>query len=329
MSSSISTSEAGRWQRLLVRYAAACVGLGVLLAAGLLALDPYDTGRFAVLGSRGVPDFGQRLAFASIARRPEVDIAILGNSTIQLLDPRRLSELTGRRVVSLAVPGTGPLEQLALARWFVRHHAGGTPMLVFGIDASWCTTENPIPLTNPFPFWLYGRSRLDYALDLMRFQSLDAAWRKLLLLAGRGRAARPDGYHDYDTGHTWHEPEFPEPMPAATAAAVRPASPGDFTAPSLLRELLARLPAADRVVLVIVPRHGSALPPEGSAAAETIGACKQAYRDIAGSRPGTRLLDFLVDDAMARQDDNFWDQIHYRGPVARAIEDRLAVALGG
>jgi len=327
MSSSTSTSDAGRWRRWLAAYAAASVVLGAVLAAGLLALDPYDTGRFALLPSRGVPDFGQRLAFASIARRPEADTAILGNSTIQLLDPRRLSELTGRTVVSLAVPGTGPREQLAIAEWFVRHHAEGAPMLVFGIDAAWCTTESPVPLTNPFPFWLYGRSRLDYALDMMRFQSLEAAWRKLELLAGRGRAARRDGYHDYDTGHVWHDPEFPEPAPAAARA--KAAAPGDFTAPPLLRAFLAGLPAADRVVLLIVPRHESALPPEGSAAAETIAACKAAYATIAAGRPGTRLLDFLVDDAMVRADENFWDQIHYRGPVARAIEDRLAVALGG
>jgi hypothetical protein len=54
----------------------------------------------------GVPDFGQRLALASIARRPEADTAIFGNSTIQLLDPARISELSGRTAVSPAVPGT-------------------------------------------------------------------------------------------------------------------------------------------------------------------------------------------------------------------------------
>ncbi len=325
MSSSISISDARRWRRLLVAYALACVGLGLALAGGLLALDPYDTGRFALVASPGVADFGQRLAFAGIARRPGIDTAIFGNSTIQLLDPRRISELTGRTAVSLAVPGTGPLEQLAIARWFVRHHAQDALTLVFGIDASWCTTQNPIPMTNPFPFWLYGDSRLDYARGMMRFKSFEAAWRKLELLAGRGRAARADGYHDYDTGRAWHGLESPEDAPGAVAAA----TPGEFTAPPRLRGFLQHLPARDRVVLVIVPRHESALPPEGSAAAETVGACKQAYRDIAANRPETRLLDFLVDDAMARHDENFWDQIHYRKPVARAIEDRLARALGG
>lgn len=326
MNSSISTSEARRWRRLLVAYVLACVGLGLVLAGGLLALDPYGTGRFALVASPAIPDFGQRLVFAGIARRPGVDTAIFGNSTIQLLDPRRISELTGRTAISLAVPGTGPLEQLALARWFVRHHATEALVLVFGIDASWCTTQSPVPMTNPFPFWLYGDSRLDYALGMMRFKSFEAAWRKIELLAGRGRAARADGYHDYDTGHVWRGLESPEVAPDASASA-QAAAPGDFTAPPLLYDFLRRLPARDRAVLVIVPRHESALPPEGSAAAETLGACKRAYRDIAAGRPGTRLLDFLAGDAMARRDENFWDQIHYRKPVARAIEDRLALAL--
>jgi hypothetical protein len=31
---------------------------------------------------------------------------------------------------------------------------------------------------------------------------------------------------------------------------------------------------------------------------------------------------------MIRDADNFWDQVHYRGPVAREMERRIAVALG-
>jgi hypothetical protein len=98
--------------------------LAVTVGAVLLALDPYDTGRFALFPSPGVPQFGQRLTAASVARRADADIAIIGNSTLQLLDPARLGAASGRRVVSLAIPGTGPLEQLAVADWFLGHHDG-------------------------------------------------------------------------------------------------------------------------------------------------------------------------------------------------------------
>jgi hypothetical protein len=324
MNSSISGSDARRWRGVLRRYAVATAAVGLIVAALVLALDPYDTGRFALLPASGVPDFGQRLSFASIARRPDIDGAILGNSTIQLLDPARLSALSRRQLVSLAVPGSGPREQLAIADWFRRRHSGADLTLVFGLDMTWCTTEQPIPLAYPFPFWLYDRSRIDYALNMMRYKSLEAALRKLKLLLGRERVAASDGYHDYDTGHVYRAPAFE----SEDAAAQAPAPPGtDFSAPPLLETFLAQLGPGAKLMLVMVPRHARTLP-RAPADMRQLDACKARYRAIAGARPGTAFLDFLVDSAMTRADENFWDGIHYRGAVARALEQQIASALG-
>ena len=303
----------------------------------ILTLDPFDTGRFAILPSRGVPDFGQRLAFASIARQLDVNTAIIGNSTIQLVDPARLSELSARKAVSLAVPGTGPLEQLAIADWFLRHHRN-TPQLamVIGIDSTWCTTEDPIPITNPFPFWLYSPSRLEYARNMMNYKSIEAALRKVKMLANLDRKARPDGYHDYDPGHPWHKPDFSSPISQGDFVLAQGESATDtdiggsaasFTAAPLLRGFLRTLDGGVRVVLVVLPRHKSGLPPPGSAAGEKLDRCKAAYRALVQSRFGARFLDFLVDSEMVRTDENFWDKVHFRGPVARLVEDQLATAL--
>ena len=323
MNSSISGSDAGRWRGLLLAYAAATALLWVVLAAFVLAADPYDSGRFALLPSRGVPDFGQRLSFASVGRRPGVDGAVFGNSTIQLLDPARLSRLTGKAFVSLAVPGTGPLEQLAIADWFRRRHHGEDLTLVFGLDSTWCTTEKPIPIIYPFPFWLYSSSRLDYAFGMMRYKSIEAAIRKVKMLTGRERSAASDGYHDYDTGHAWNglELESVEPAPERDST-----SDADFSAPPLLKDFLATLPPATKVVLVEVPRHADTLP-RTEEAVHHLAACKSAYRAIADARPGTVMLDFLVDDAMTRNDENFWDSVHYRGAVARVLEQKIASSL--
>jgi hypothetical protein len=66
-----------------------------------------------------------------------------------------------------------------------------------------------------------------------------------------------------------------------------------------------------QVILVRPPRHHSALPLPGSAAAEHQEACRQAFDMLATSRPRTRFLDFLSRplDADAEA---FWDLIHYR-----------------
>src|SRR6476620_4503614 len=101
MNLSTSISEPLHWRRLLRRYVASTLIVGAAVMGLLLTLDPYDTGRFSLLPAHGVANFGQRLAFASVARRPDVDAAIIGNSTIQLIDPARLSRLIGHNVVSL------------------------------------------------------------------------------------------------------------------------------------------------------------------------------------------------------------------------------------
>jgi hypothetical protein len=342
MNSSTSGSDARRWRRWLRTYAIATLAGACGLGALVLAIDPYDTGRFALLPARGVPDFGQRLSFASVAREPDINGAIFGNSTIQLLDPARLSRLTGRNFVSLAVPGTGPREQLAIADWFRRTHRNVSLTYVFGIDASWCTTQDPIPLTNPFPFWLYSARRLDYSAGMMSYRSIEASIRKLKMLLGRERTAARDGYHDYDTGHAWHgidlqpghtalqaqgpsDDAAPEKAKAQTVDGTS-AEELRFTAPPLLDQFLRKLGPGAQIVLVEVPRYAGILP-RTAAEARPLDACKAAYRAIAEARPGTVVLDFLVDNEMTRDDKNFWDGVHYRGPIARVLEQKIASSL--
>lgn len=272
-------------------------------------------------------NYGQRLADASIGRRQGVDTAIIGDSTVQLLDPARLSRLTGRSVVSLAVTGSGPLEQLAIAEWFRRHHRGSAGLLlVIGINWSWCTTDDPITLQHPFPFWLYSDSQFDYAINLLNYKAFEAVFRRVKLLVGDQRMAPADGYHDYDTGNAWHFPKFQAATLEDTPAPSGPATEA-LTAAPLLRQFLARLDPATRVVLLIPPRHISALPRPGTWAGAALDDCKRNYRAIANSRAGTWLVDFLLDTPTVRRDENFRDAYHYRGPIARAMEDRLAELL--
>ena len=313
---------------LLALYAASLPLLAIVVGILLLALDPYDSGHFALLDTHDVPQFGQRLTGASLGRRRDFDTAILGNSTVQLLDPARISAASGRAVVSLTVPGTGPREQLAIADWFLRNHPGdATRGLVFGIDARWCRGDGRLELTNPFPFWLYSESTIDYALNMMRLKSVEAAMRKVKLLLGREPAAPPDGYSNYETGRIWDAAAARHRLgEEATEAAFGGGTGSDFAAVTLLQQFLMRVPQTAEVILVRPPRHHTAHPLPGSAAAEHQEACRQAFGMLAATRPRTRLLDFLSrpldEDAEA-----FWDLIHYRASVARRIEDAIAAAL--
>jgi len=315
-------------------YAVACVALGLLVGAFLIAIDPYDTGRLALFDGYGVPHFGQRLTAASLGREPAAEAAIIGNSTIQLIDPARLAALTGDRFVSLAIPGTGPLEQFAVADWYVRHHRGdaGKPVrvLVIGLDESWCRADGRIELSspNPFPFWVYTRNTLSYVVNMLRMKSFEAVSRKINVMIGRELPLRADGYRDYDAGREWNAGiaarEFAVPFNAAGPSAAT-----EFAAVADLRRLLGELPSTAAAVLVFLPRHFSSLPPPYSPADQLLTMCKAAYRDLAAERRHTVLIDFLVDGDIARNDRNFWDQMHYRQPVAELIEADIARALRG
>jgi hypothetical protein len=327
MNSFISASEPRRWRRLLALYLASVLALGGITAALILALDPYDTGRFSLFAEVGVPNFGPRLTAASRARQKEMDAAIIGNSTIQLIDPARLSVQSGGHVVSLTVPGTGPEEQLVIARYFLEHHGKGALRgLVFGIDGTWCAAH--LALLNPFPFWLYADGDLDYLDNMMRLASARAAIAKAKLLLGRGQAASRNGYDDYERDRPWHADAARQRLnQAAVDAAVPDQDAADnIAAAPLLAQFLASLPSAVPVALVVPPRYRD---PEATPAASAVArqrACAAAYRKIAHTRAKTAMLDFIEQKDIAGPDE-FWDPIHYRAPVARRMEAAIAAAL--
>jgi hypothetical protein len=329
MNSSTSVSEAAAWRRLLWAYPVACVLIAALTVMLITVLDPYDTGRFALFDGYGVPGFGQRLIAASVARAPGTQAGILGNSTMQLIDPARLTEQTGWRFVSLTMTYSGPVEQLATARWLLGHHDGATapPLkgLVIGLDASWCQSDGKLDMRQPFPFWLYGESRFEYVRSLANMHGIEAALHKLKVMLGTERQFRPDGYNNF-------EPEIAGREAAAAAdlnkgsRTVAATGTGDFAAVPLLRDFLPNLPATTAVALVFMPHYFVDLPVPGSPAAQESDLCKAEFRELAASRANTTVIDLLKDDDLARDRRNFWDRNHYRMPIARLIENKIADA---
>src|SRR3954451_17685229 len=108
-----STSDRpDEWARSLAACLGALVGGALLVFAVMVAVDPYDTGKFGWLGIDGVDDRATFTAAASRARDPQFDSAVIGNSTAQMRDPAMLSRATGLRFVQLYLTGGFPGEQL-------------------------------------------------------------------------------------------------------------------------------------------------------------------------------------------------------------------------
>lgn len=330
MSSSTSSSDiaadgapAPEWARWLATFVATLAVVGGLLLALIFIVDPYDSG-FGVLGIKGVDDASPRTANASRARDRQFDSAVIGNSTGQLVKPDELSRLTGARFVQLTTPGTGPREQLAMMGYFVRTHPK-VGALVITADAGWCMRDPALPMQHPFPFWLYGESKLDYVSRMFSSRALRHTWRRLMILAGRRQPSAADGYWDY-------EKEGPgEFQPAMTPPGDGGPAPvnvsENFPGAALLDAAVKKLSADVPVVLFVPPVYAGTLPRAGSFAAAEEAACKAALRKVIAGRPRSNLIDFRVDNALTRERANFMDVGHYRAAIARAMEKNIAESI--
>jgi hypothetical protein len=327
MNSSISSSDAAAdaaaraWGRWLTAFLGALALGSALILAVVLVIDPYDSGRVGLLRIEGVDDESPRTANASRARDAQFDAAVIGSSTGQLLKPSELTRLTGARFVQLTVPGTGPREQLAILDFFVRNHPQ-ISALVIVTDTAWCQRDPALRLQNPFPFWLYGDSTLDYVGRLFSSRALGRTWRRVLIAFGVRRRSAADGYWDYEAlGSREFQPVVtPQDEPAAPPGRASETFPGV----TLLDGAIRALPADVPVVLVVPPAFYSMVARPGSAGAAEQEACKASLSRVVAGRPHSNFINYGVDNALTRDPANFLDFIHYRAKIARRMEQGIA-----
>lgn len=304
------------------------------LFAGYLALavpvDPYDTGRSELLARGAVRPQGPRTASAVRGRDPAYTGAVIGNSHIQLIEPAALSRLTGIPFVQLSVPATGPTEQFALLGWYLQHHAR-PDAIVLSADAFWCADDPSFPSEHGFPYWLIGDWPA-YLRGLIRFSAAQETVNRLgWLLSPRRKTAAADGWWDYERNYLSQGFGID---PAKKAALEKPAGPdaephhgGPFPIADRLRAELARVPARTPVVVVFPPVYVRAEPPPGSPRARAEAACRAQVRSVLATHPASAVVDWRDGRPGAADPDQFFDQTHYRLPLARALTTDIGAAI--
>lgn len=309
----------------------ATAGLSMIaLLALAVSLDPYDTGRSPFDLRPGLRPQGPRTANASRGRDPVFEAAILGNSHIQLVSPAELTAGSGSRFVSLATPGTGPKESLALIDWFLRHRREPARALVVGIDESWCTPDAALPNARPFPFWLYERSLRAYLTGLLRLDVVEELPRRVAYLRNPAAPrARPDGYWNYEPDFGPQGPE--QEAKRRTLLAQRIVigggnADGPFPAALALEAALAQAPGT-ALILVRPPAFVTSLPVPGSSDAAADAACRNAFAGLASRRPRSALIDWRIDRPENRDPRLFFDHTHYRRPLAALVEADIAATM--
>lgn len=348
----MSLNETSRIQRLWWRWTglflASLLALGAVLVGFVVAMDPYGLRVRAGMAARPLMDLNQRYMYPQLVRSGAFDSAVLGTSTMRLLDPALLSRGIGGRFANLAMNAATPWEQVQMAKLF----AGNTRLpatVIWGLDLPWCSETATDPANRltprPFPPWLYEAPSWLNTFRQMNLTTLEVSLRMLGHRFGlQPPRMRGDGYEvftppedSYDLArarfHLFaeHGGVAPDRTPLATPDTISSAERARWRFPALawLDESLGALPQSTTKIVVLPPTHASGLPREGSSQAQIYDACKAALVKLA-ERHGAAVLDYAHLSSVTRADENYWDPLHYRLPIARRIEaDLAAVAKGG
>lgn len=340
-----STGAQQGWRGWSKAFALAALALTALLFGFIAALDPYGARVQAGQSARPLMDLNQRFMYPQIVKSGAFDSAVLGTSTLRLLDPAILSMGLSARFANLGMNAATPWEQAQIASLFARRVAA-PKLVIWGIDQNWCeadaTSETRRLTPRPFPPWLYDDSAWNDWPKQLNFTTLEIALRLAAHRLGlQPERLRGDGYEvftppegTYDLArarfHLYRRsggraPDLTPQLPPVEVPATERAS-WQFPALAWLEQGLAAFPTTTRRLIVLPPVHASALPREGSAAWQRFEACKAQIGAIAARRQAV-IADYAHPSVLTREDANYWDPAHYRLPIARRIETDL-IALG-
>lgn len=325
------------WSRVLRRFLIWTAGLSAALYGFILVLDPYQNVPFSPALPRAPVATNQRFSYPAIARDPRFDALIMGTSTARLIEPARLGALTGARFANLAMNSATAYEQYRIHDLFMR----GRPIvrvLVIGIDEAWCQLgEDSERYTfRAFPEWMYDDRRWNDLLYLFNDKALEDAVRMLELLRGKREPKyRDDGYSDFTADFAArgrgavHQRLYAgrESGPIAEAAvAPAPGPPAwRFGALERLPSVLEATPDDTRIVLFFPPFHARQV----SGHASRLAACKDRVLALTKADRRVSVLDYLFVSSLTRNDDNYWDPLHFTNEVAVEIEHDIAALLDG
>lgn len=336
MSSSTSSSEPRIWRGFLRIVAGVFVTLAGATYALILCVDPYGNIPFSLPLERAPVSTNQRFSYPVLARAARFDSAVIGSSTVRLLDPERLDAASGARFVNLAMNSATAYEQLRIHELFLRHHPQARAVII-GIDDSWCRRASAIEryTFREFPEWMYDENPWNDLLYMFNDKALENTVRLIELLAGkRSPKYETNGYRDFTLDFGAYKPRavarrlYPKGRPAARRIpdippqALQPQ--WQFAAHALLGTMLERTPPATDTVFLFAPMHGDYLARSEGLYRE----CKARILAIAKDRRVT-VFDYMRDSVITREDDNYWDPLHYRAAVARIIEQDIGAFLNG
>ena len=342
---SVSSRSAVHWSTYLwILLAGSVVSFGAM-AAFIAIVDPWKALPVSVPIDRPMSNNNQRLLYPMLVRTKNWDSFVFGSSTAMLIDPEKLGAGLGGRFANLALAGGLPWEQLDYLR-FILSQSPNPRALMFAMDSGWCAPTLVYGHDNPehhkFPQWIYRELSWSNLRHVLNEEALFDALNVVRYQVGRFKPdIRDDGYWVFPSYLTAYDPEAARRWLYGSAPRT-PAKPIDppvqipdteklaWTFPwlDLLETALSPLNKSTGVLFVTMPVHVTAQAQPGSVAGQRDEACKQRTARIA-AKHGSPVIDMRFHSDMTRNDENYWDSLHYRIHVARRIEELIIAALTG
>lgn len=298
----------------------------------LIIVDPYDTLKISYPAKREPIVSNQRFSYPAIALKDFHDSAIIGTSSIRLLNPENLNVLFDAKFVNLAMNSATAYEQYKTYELFRRAHEN-IKYLIVGVDMVWCDRKrNPEKLTfRPFPPWLYDENEFNDYLNMFSARGLENTVRLIEYWFGKREAKyNEDGYHNfvgddnkYDLkkaiiniyGGAENKISFEEKL---ADERNRPDSNTilEFPVHKLyLSKIFESLSDKTIKLIVFVPYYYRNIYSQY----EKINECKNKLIKFSHQYKNTHVIDFMFDSDITSDDSNYWDVLHYRIHVAEKL----------
>ena len=318
------------WPRFLRWLTLASLAIGGSLYAFILVIDPYQNVPFSPALQRVPVSTNQRYAFPALARSPGFDSAIVGTSTLRLLDPARMGRLLDSPFVNLAMNSATAYEQTRIHALFMRARAH-VDYLVVGIDDAWCRRQSEYAkyTFRGFPEWMYDDDPWNDLRYLFNDKALENAVRMLEYLRGKREAKyRLDGYRDLSKDFGVYDLEavrdrlYKRAARAIPAASLEPRlahADWHYATHTLLDEILRATPAETQIAVVFPPMHGFHV----SRGAVNYAECKGRIAQEVAGYANVGMIDYMFLSALTTNDENYWDPLHFVSDVARVMERDL------
>jgi hypothetical protein len=326
------------WRRFVLMSLGGFAIILAALAIFILLMNPYGNLPRLLFSEHVITDINQRFQYPALVRSKRYDSAVIGASDARLLHPDDLEQVFGGEFVNLAMNAGQAYEQYRLADLFIREVEAPRTLLI-GLDHVWCDDDADLERVTfrGFPQWMYDsdwRNDLPYMLNS---KAVEIGGRRFRLALGFREPRFIDGYEVFTPPESAYDrvkvkaklwrgksPGRKEAQVPPYAANPEQRAAWRYPALAWLDDIMGRFPG--REVLAYMPAHIGFQPQPGSAKAARVDECQARIAEIA-RRHKAVFVDFNIPSEITTNDDNYWDPLHYRLPIAERIVSDIEEAM--